>query len=465
MKWLFTSIFLLLPTLLMSQECECSAELSFVISYFEKNNPAFQKVKAIPHSYQAYLKEVEKISAKASTEPNNDHCILYLDQYVTLLKDHHSGIGFNLKRTDMGSVESIRAFKNSANYKQFKKLQIDTSEIISILKAKKTEDVEGIYTDGRSIVFGIIRKDKSADEYLGVVLKENKLLDAGHILLELTLKPDSTYDVTYNIGLLGFNFQKILKNIAIENGQIAGLGFSKTETANNRKKWYEFKGLSETTNYLRLGSFDSRITQELDSLYNASDMAIRSKPYLIIDLRGNGGGSEKSYLNLLKYAYTKPLKIDSAIIWVSPDNITRYEEQLSESTRELVERMKAAKPYSFMPFSEDTMHTWALDSSLLFPEKIALLFDRGTASAAEGMILYYMQSEKVITIGENSGGYIGYGNVMTTQTPCGKYTVQSTTTQYFEKSKYEFTGIEPMYKASRKKDWTDYAYRLLNKTW
>ncbi len=78
------------------------------------------------------------------------------------------------------------------------------------------------------------------------------------------------------------------------------------------------------------------------------------------------------------------------------------------------------------------------------------------------MIVYFMQSKKVITIGENSGGYIGYGNVMTSQTPCGQFTMRSTTTKYFEKSKFEYIGIEPEYKASKNEDWVLLAEKLIN---
>jgi hypothetical protein len=56
---------------------------------------------------------------------------------------------------------------------------------------------------------------------------------------------------------------------------------------------------------------------------------------------------------------------------------------------------------------------------------------------------------------------MGYGNVMTAKTPCGKYTIQCTTTRYFEKSKYEFTGITPMHRVSKKTDWINYARALL----
>lgn len=89
-----------------------------------------------------------------------------------------------------------------------------------------------------------------------------------------------------------------------------------------------------------------------------------------------------------------------------------------------------------------------------------LLFNKGTASAAEGLITYFQQSDKVITVGENSGGYIGYGNVMTAEIPCGKFKIRSTTTRYEEKSKYEFVGIPPMHKIAKEKDWVKYALSL-----
>ena len=118
---------------------------------------------------------------------------------------------------------------------------------------------------------------------------------------------------------------------------------------------------------------------------------------------------------------------------------------------------------SFIPQSEDAINTWTLDSGTVYPKKIALIFNRGTASAGEGMIQYFIQSDKVVTIGENSGGYIGYGNVMNAVVPCDKFTVQSTTTRYLQKSKYEFVGIEPMYKVNKGKDWISFAQEILNK--
>jgi hypothetical protein len=462
MKLLITIFLFFLFTAGFSQNCDCAAQLSYSINYYEQNNPAFQKIKELPKSYSAYVAQAKKIKIAAGKQTDIDQCIIYLDRYVALLKDHHSDIGFNLKRTDLSTMALIADFKNSAIYRQYRKINIDTVQLLSGLSKKKTADIEGIYSNSTSIVFGIIKDGKKAGNYIGVVLKTNKLLDAGHVLLELTPGGTNIYNVTYNTGLLGFNFKKIRKSQRIENGQIPGLGFSKTN-AGLQEKAYEFKALNDSANYIRLNSFDGYLTSELDSFYTVIEKAVKSKPYLIIDIRNNGGGAERAYFNLLQYAYTRPLKIDPALIWVSPENIKSYEETSAEINKELIERMKAAKTFSFIPLVENGENTWALDSSTVFPKKIGLLFNRGTASSAEGMIHYFMQSDKVITIGENSGGYMGYGNVMTAQLPCEKFTIRSTTTKYFEKSRYEFVGIAPMYKASKKQDWILYAQQLLFK--
>ncbi|HJW17401.1 MAG TPA: S41 family peptidase [Flavisolibacter sp.] len=461
MKFLLVIGLLLVFRNISAQDCSCEAQLNFVINYFEQNNPAFQKIKNDSYSYKIYKASLPRIKAAAKKEKDADLCIRYLDQYVHLLKDHHSGIGFNLKRKDLSTAELITDFKGSKEYQQFRKISIDTTELLSKLSTYNKEAIEGIYSDGRSIVFGVIGDKKTPNKYIGVILKGNKLMDVGHVLLDITRMPDSSFDVYYNIGLLGFNFQRIFKNMTIANGQMPDIGFFKgaNHIANGRE--YAFREINDSTNYLKLKSFDYRLKKELDSFYLTIDQHIRSKPYLIIDIRDNGGGSESAYMKLLQYAYTKPLQIDPADVWVSTENIKRYEESSSGDYKDLRERMKKAKLYTFIPQAEEAQDSWIMDSVTLFPKKIALLYNKGTASAAEGMIQYFIQSDKVITIGENSGGYIGYGNVMNAVVPCERFTVQSTTTRYLQKSKYEFVGIPPMFKGPKYQDWIPYAADLL----
>jgi hypothetical protein len=123
--------------------------------------------------------------------------------------------------------------------------------------------------------------------------------------------------------------------------------------------------------------------------------------------------------------------------------------------------MKKSKPYSFIPQKENAVSTWSGEGTA-FPEKVAILYNTGTARSAEGMITYAVQREKVIRLGENSGGYIGFGNVMAATVPCGKFTLRSTTTKYKRNAQYEFIGIAPMVNlSSLQTDWVEAARQSL----
>jgi hypothetical protein len=462
MKLVFVILLVTFSQKTLSQDCDCSSQFKYVKDYYENNNPAFQKIKSNKKNLGIYSREVKKIFAEINSTNPVERCPTYFDRYITLLKDHHSGIGYNLKRLDFSTDSLIENFKQTSDYNEFNKISIDTTEIHKMLSKRTISEIEGVYTNGGSIVFGIIKKNNTQNEYIGVVLKRTNLLELGHVILELKLVNGNLYDCTYNIGLLGFNFRKIYKRLSISNGQIPDFGFSKT--VKQEENLYEFKALDEKTNYLRLSSFDSSLMNELDSLYTSIDKQVRDRPYLIIDLRNNGGGSEQSYFGIMKYIYTKPMKVDSVLVWVTPDNIKHYETIFKESNPKLIGRMKTAKPYTFIPQIEGATSLWSMDSATSFPKKVVLIYNKGTASAAEGMITYCMQSSKVITIGENSGGYMGYGDVTTAQTPCGKFTLRSTSTMYHSNSKYEYIGIKPMYNAIDKHDWIDYAKEILSKT-
>ena len=461
MKLPLVLLLLLLSNRLLAQDCDCAAEFEYVKSYYEQNSPAFPKIKDDPQAYKQYQGKVKQLGKAVANEKTPDRCSLYLEQYVELLKDHHSGIGFNLKRQeiDFSDEGQLKSFKASEAYQAFRKIPIDTLKVKAGLSSRKPDEVEGIYTNSANLQIGIIKQKK--DTYLGVVLRKTKLLDVGHVLLELKQKDADTFEGVYHLGLLGYNFQHLYKEVEVKDGRISQFNFYKPDFKREQhEKPYAFKELDAQTNYIRLSDFDGGLKEELDTFYESIAEKLSSKPFLVIDLRDNGGGDERCYLGLLPYLYTKPLVIDDVEVWVSPENIRRYEEQGSGKSTPLLERMKQAQPYSFIPLAENAANTWELDSVTVYPKKVAVLFNRNTASSAEGMITYAMQSDKVVTVGENSGGYIGYGNVMQARTPCGKYIIGCTTTKYTNKSKYEYVGIEPMYKPAAKHDWVEYAQSL-----
>lgn len=107
MKSIIGSTLLFFTSQLCAQNCDCSTQFSTVVTYFENNNPAFQKIKTDRKEHQIYSTGVKKLQKQVEQEGDIDRCILYLDSYVSLLKDHHSGIGFNLERKDLGTADLI----------------------------------------------------------------------------------------------------------------------------------------------------------------------------------------------------------------------------------------------------------------------------------------------------------------------------------------------------------------------
>jgi hypothetical protein len=55
-------------------------------------------------------------------------------------------------------------------------------------------------------------------------------------------------------------------------------------------------------------------------------------PNLVIDVRNNGGGSDVTYSELIKFLYTGPIRIVGSNIWSSEDNIRKFEGHANDPT-------------------------------------------------------------------------------------------------------------------------------------
>src|SRR5512143_1735684 len=111
-----------------SQDCSCAAQFSFVKNYFETNNPAFQKIRQDNAAFAVYTKKLAQLTAKIRTEKSNDRCNIFFEEYIALLKDHHSRVDLNLQRLniDLNSPKAVDSFKATPQYQSFKKMAIDT---------------------------------------------------------------------------------------------------------------------------------------------------------------------------------------------------------------------------------------------------------------------------------------------------------------------------------------------------
>lgn len=190
------------------------------------------------------------------------------------------------------------------------------------------------------------------------------------------------------------------------------------------------------TAVLRLPDFGDSYKAPIDKLIAVNRERLLATPYLVIDVRGNGGGWTDSYDAVLPLLYTDPVFRDGMDVWASPGNIASAREiassdkvpaSIRNQARELLARMEKS-PGQFVMMVEDG--ELRLDAVLPMPRAVAILVDRRCASTCEQFLLDARQSRKVKVLGEKStGGLLDYGNALTTPLPSGHRRMHVPTTR------------------------------------
>jgi Peptidase family S41 len=166
---------------------------------------------------------------------------------------------------------------------------------------------------------------------------------------------------------------------------------------------------SVTYSYLRLPSFG--IAPEFyDSIINKNLSLISRTPHLVIDLRNNYGGSTRAYRSVLPLLYTNSIRIESSLFSATGDIITERENYLhtrnDTSTisyrhqKDLVSRMKLNIGKKVF----DSGYYYTRDTVYQYPDRISVLVNKNTISAAELFLISAKQSKKVTVFGENTAG-------------------------------------------------------------
>ena len=454
--------------------CSCQEELKFVIGYYERNLPGFKDnvTSTTKKDYNTFKNILLETSNNAK---NKTDCFKVLTRYVEYFKDNHSSIRMKYP---------IVNEKDSTQLADFLKSPIFTSREQWTLQDKdfdqyRLNDIRGLYqTKSGTYKIAIIPDKTPFRDYIGVIVEsKTKLWKKGQVKMELKKKPDSEnyeafvfmrnhslsyeYNFTFSDGILGENwFKTSLKN--------------KINYATDVPPVFDFKKINDSIAYLKIPTFSGGQSAKIDSLYKASFNTIRSTPYLIIDVRNNGGGSDSNATPLLEFIYTNKIKTDRVDVYVTPDNLKMWERWYHAAKQDTlnygqealawfeneISKQKQAKPNTFIVRSKGKKIIRKYNSNKV--KKVAIIYNRRSASSCESLLFWAMQSSKTILVGENSGGYVGYGEIGTIKTPCFNFDLGCTMTRYRKQRKYEATGIPPDYYLTNKKDWIAQTIDLLS---
>ncbi len=190
-----------------------------------------------------------------------------------------------------------------------------------------------------------------------------------------------------------------------------------------------FAVLSETASLLSIPSFSPEHSEELATLLTAHAGEMRARRLLVLDLRGNEGGSAGLGVMLAPYYYSANLRADTGPrpypSALSSARMRRYFGRLRDNVEPgafrdsldaFVPRLEAA-PGQLVPFYATPEEAAAAYASGVpevvyeSPAHVAIIVDRHVVSAGEAVLLEARRSPRVTVFGKNTGGSIDYQNV------------------------------------------------------
>lgn len=446
---LYLLLFLLYNQSVLAQtSCNCNSLFNEVLTKIEANYIGYALTKnSIEKEYQAHIQKYDSITKNTKEED----CAKSLQAFLRFFKDGHLFVSEypNFSQQELATNKS--KIKNSL---------FDVSAIKTYLIQNKENlaNIEGLWTDGVS-KFSIVKNQKKdlPFDYAAIITSSPDKQKEGEIKFTLNNEEgrfEGTYfSDSYSSRYISVKAYKNNSLLSIWGGLLWGrIANSDSASIDNATLFNpslpKVEAIDTTTTLISLPTFliDKQV---LDNVLMSNFDLITSSRNVIIDIRGNTGGNG-IYMDLISLYADKPLKSDIGKALASEDNIA-YFKKFSNSNPE--------NPYA--PVVDDMLSSPGeivkgprfsdrqLSKIPSKVEHIAILTDEGNMSAAETFVLFSKAiSDKVITIGTNTGGVVDYNNINMIKLGCGKFGTHLGYPTYTLHSRipddgYNSTGIKP----------------------
>jgi hypothetical protein len=421
------------------EKCNCLENLNKTIQETEANYAGYPA--KMNTNYKLLVSDLQ---TKAATLTAPKKCYYIIREYVRFFKDKHFIISYT-------------------NTKDF-------DSVVTTYTRKPVLPIEGTWINPDSTTRITIQK--SANGTFEAIKCESSTdsFPKGFVYFTLTPKGDQ-YIVKKYDSFVSTDFPaKQTGNLLriwnhtvwgkVSHQQMIQAEIEELSTWRNNNNGLSFKKINTEVGYLRIPSFynnDSKIQQ----LIATSDSTIRNTRYLIVDLRGNGGGNT-GWVYFLPYLMTNPIVQQPALIRVTPENIKRKLPELeyfvknpidAEYKKYFPKQILNAykKAFTELPTTKENFYpipavTFPLDSVTKQPEKVAVIVNSFCGSSTEYFISLTDQCPKVITYGSNTMGMMDYeGMSNPTTLPYNKFilTIPIAKSSWTDTTPIDQTGFTP----------------------
>ncbi|WP_420153662.1 S41 family peptidase [Siphonobacter sp.] len=451
-------VLLTLPLQAQPLQCPCTQALKKLVLKVEREYPGFSSKTKDSSLYQS-LKQTLHKQAKGRDAKG---CPRVLKAYTDFFKDPHLWVGAN--GTPFAAATRTFSEKLTIDLKEFEKNLQTTSD-----------SLEGVYTMPG---YKVGLKKTPANEYIGFILESAsnawrpkdikfKLLTDGsftYALMDRSIQKGQ-YQSFYGALLFLEQIQVVLTKQTpkprIDNVQI--------ESRRKELEGFYFKKVSEKTSVLRLPSFEYQHLETINQLLTEQTALLESSQNLIIDLRGNPGGTTDAYQKLLPYISGKFIRhtgVEFLATQTYINNLETYKKSLGKDTptQKMDQQIQTLKANlgRFVNFTS-TGKSFFIDTltvALKSPQQIVILANKSTGSSAEYFLFIAKQSKKVKVLGTPSYGALDYGNAYLIDFDCPPYQLFMPTYRALRLPDYPIDniGIQPdVYLDPSIRDWVAFA--------
>jgi Peptidase family S41 len=428
MKKIFVLLFLwVLPV--SAQDCNCKDNFEWAKKTFEENDAGFQYI-IDKKGAAEYQKHNEVFAEKVKTITTTEDCADAIYDWMKFFRDGHISVNV-VEPEGQNTPQAAPVTRND-----WEKYNITDKQFNKYLAKANPVSVEGIWKTPPYTI-GI---KKEGDGYIGFIL------DGGGTpwqknQVKLRFKPNGkdTYSGEFylrNYSTYENDDIKLLGNNTLLFGSFSLKRVNpKAEDTKEIKSYLELlqaqnamvQQYSANTLVLRIPSFNGNLQGYIDSVLTANHEKIISTKNLVIDVRNNGGGSDGSYQEIIKYLYTNPIRIVGVQMLSTPLNNKRMESYLdypdiTDEDRDWVNgQLKKLNDNlgKFVDQNEEKVFIQTLDSVYAYPQNVAILINENDASTTEQFLLAAKQSTKVKLFGTTTAGMLDISNMNFVKSPCG----------------------------------------------
>lgn len=405
--------------------CSCSNNLDRYIDKVTRNYSGFHdKVNA--NTTGRYTALADSLRKAALTTTDKSACFTLLDTYRTFFWDKHLQLGGpylpSATGDGSGSPPTVTTWTAATLRDYFTEHGSDLRPL------------EGVWTlDAYEV--GIVH-DPAATAYKAVILKAtNPKWKEGMVKFTFAEPTDGQAAVRYWRGDLGMTETSALfvqEHLLMDRIGTWRRTFPAPKEPFDKRKFeltygseVQWKLLDDSTLYIKLGSCDLKNKAVIDSLVSTNKGLLDHIPNWIVDFRDNGGGSTDVFHSLLPYLYTKPFKEYGVSHWLSAGNTMVLKDFLRKNEK-MMDGASARSVKRLVKQGEKHPDTWHIGHGTTtrfkkreMPRRIAILANKYTASSGESFLeLARGMSGKAAIFGENTGGFMDYGDLMNHELNC-----------------------------------------------